>query len=124
MHLYNQETASIEQLKPVISEASLSASVMVEQPIIQAVISSTETFDGTKIKFESWKTLVENATQISGQNIIGITFSKIVGSPLTSACRLWDCLPYLTWDDVKYELLRLLQTLPFESHAMQAFAHL
>ena len=38
--LNDQETASIEQLQPVISETSLLASMMVEQFIIQAVISS------------------------------------------------------------------------------------
>ena len=74
MCLNDQEIASIEQLKPVISEAILLASVMVEQPIIQAVISSIEAFDGTKSKFESWITSVENAAQISGQNFLCIAF--------------------------------------------------
>ena len=78
VHLHKQETASIEQLKPVISETSLLASMMVEQPIIQTVISSVETFNDTK-KFESWITSVENAAQISGQNILCIAFSKMVG---------------------------------------------
>ena len=42
----NQETASIEQLKPIISKASLLASMMEDQHIIQASISSVETFNG------------------------------------------------------------------------------
>ena len=75
-------------MKPVISEPSLLASMKVEQPIIQVVIYSIETFDGTKSKFETWTATVVNAAQISGQNILGITFAKMVGSPLTSACRL------------------------------------
>ena len=49
----DQEIAPIEHMKPLISETSLLASLMVEQPIIQAVISSIETFNGTKSKFES-----------------------------------------------------------------------
>ena len=55
------ETTPIEQLRPVVNEASLLASVMVEQPIIQAAVSSVGTFDGTKSKFKSWITLMENA---------------------------------------------------------------
>ena len=64
MYLNNQETASIEQLKPVFTGTSLLASMMVEQPIIQAAISTVETFDDTKSKFESWIASVENAAQI------------------------------------------------------------
>ena len=56
-------------MKLVISETSLLASMMLEQPIIQAVISSTETFNGTMSKFESWIASVVNAAQILGQNI-------------------------------------------------------
>ena len=52
----------------------LPASVMVKQPIIQAVISSVETFDGTKSKIESWIASVENEAQISGKDILCITF--------------------------------------------------
>ena len=74
--LNDQETASIEQLKPVISETSLLASMMVEQPIIQAAITSEETFSGTKSKFESWIASLENAVQILGQNILHIGFQK------------------------------------------------
>ena len=60
------------------------------------MISSMETFDGTKSKFESWIAPMENAAQISGQDIPHIAFSMMVGSPLTSAHRLRDCLPHLT----------------------------
>ena len=56
-----QETASIEQLSPVVNEASLLALVMVEQPITQEVISSMKTFDGTKCKFQLWIASAENA---------------------------------------------------------------
>ena len=100
MHLSDQETVSTEQLKSVNNSTGLLASVMVEQPIIQAAISSTETSDGTK-KFESSIMSVRNAAQISGQYILGIAFSKMVGSPFTSACRLRDCLPHVTWDNLK-----------------------
>ena len=39
---------------------------MVDQPIIQAVISSIETSDSTKSKFESWIASVENAAHVLG----------------------------------------------------------
>ena len=66
--LFNdQEMASIEQLKLVISNTSLLASVMVEQPINQVAISSIE----TKSKFESWIVPVENAAQMLGSTLIG-----------------------------------------------------
>ena len=58
--------APIKQLR--VSEASLLASVMVEQCITQAAVSSVETFDGTEIKFVSWIASMKNAAQISGQN--------------------------------------------------------
>ena len=79
-----QETAPIEQVRPVVNEASLLASVLVEQSI-------------TKSKFEPWITSMENAAQISGQGILWIAVSKIVGSPLTSAHRLRDCLQHVSW---------------------------
>ena len=40
---------------------------MIEQTIIQAALSSIETFDGTKSEFEAWTESGENAEQISGQ---------------------------------------------------------
>ena len=46
--LTHQETAHIDQLRLTVNEASLLTSVMVEQPFIQVVISSVETFDGTE----------------------------------------------------------------------------
>ena len=48
----------------------------------------------------------------------------MVGSPFALDCRLRDCLPHLTWDDLKNELLRLHSTTPLDSHATQAFAYL
>ena len=53
--------------------------MMVEQPIIQATISSKETFHGTKSRFDSGKVSVENTAQILGQNILHIAFPKLVG---------------------------------------------
>ena len=58
IHLNNKETASIEQLRPVIHETSLLTTVLVEQSIIQAVISSIKTSDGMKSRLESWIALV------------------------------------------------------------------
>ena len=61
---------------------------MIEQSNKQEALSSMETFDGTKNKFEAWTELVENAAQISHQDTLCIAFSKITGSPLSSANRL------------------------------------
>ena len=65
------------------------------------MISSVEASDGTKSKFELLKVSVETAAQTSGQNILCIAFSKMVGLPPTSAHRLRDCAPYLAWKDLK-----------------------
>ena len=119
-----QETAPIEQWRHVINEVSLLASIMVEQSIIQAVISSVEMFDDTKSKFESQIASLENVAQISGQDILNIAFTKMVGSPLTLACRLRVHLPHLTWKDLKSELLRQYSTIPLDSQTTQAFAHM
>ena len=81
----------VNQLASLVTEANLLSLVMVEQPIIHAAMSSVEMFDGTKSKFESWIASVENAAQISKQNILCIAFSKMIGSQLTSAYRLRDC---------------------------------
>ena len=97
---------------------------MVEQPIIQAAVFSVETFDGTKSKFEYWTASGENAAQISEQNILCITFSKMVGLPFTSTHRLRDHLPHLTWDDLQNKHLRQYSTIPFSSHATKAFTYL
>ena len=97
----HQVTAPINQFGPVASEASLLALVMVEQLIIQAAISSVEMFNGTKSKIESWIVSVGNAVQISEYGILWITFSKLIGSPLTLALRLSDSLPHLLWKDLK-----------------------
>ena len=43
---------------------------MVNQLIIQAAIFSVETDDGNKNKFEAWIPSIENAAQISGQDIL------------------------------------------------------
>ena len=99
-------TSAITQLRPVVSKASLLASVVMEQSIIQAAISSVETYDGTKSKSEAWTASVENAAQVSKQSILHISFSKMIGPPLTSACRLRDHFPYLMWWDLRSELSR------------------
>ena len=49
---------------------------MVDQPIIQAAISSAETVDGNKNKFEACIASFENAAQFSGHNILQIAFPK------------------------------------------------
>ena len=97
----HQVTVPINQSGPVVIEASLLASVMVEQPIIQAAISTVETFNGAKSKFEALVASVENAAQISKQAILCITFSEMIGPLLTSAHRLRDHLPYMIKRDLK-----------------------
>ena len=64
------------------------SSVMKEKTIIQAALTSIETFDGTKGKFETCMESIANAVQLSGQNAICIAFSKLTESPLLTANRL------------------------------------
>ena len=76
-------------------------SVMVEQLVIQAVISSVDNFNCSKIKLKSLIASMDNAAQVSGQNIFHIAFTKMVGSPFSLAHKLRDHLPHLTWKDFK-----------------------
>ena len=47
---------------------------------------------------------IENAAQISGQNAICIDFSKLTGSPPSTANRLKTRSPNLMWMELKGEL--------------------
>ena len=76
IHLNDLETASIEQLKPVISETSLLASMMVEQPIIQAAITSRETPDGTKSKSEFLDSICKKCSTNFGIKHLAYSISK------------------------------------------------
>ena len=82
----NLETSS--HAKSSIYEGNLLSSVMIDQTIIQAALSSIEICDGTKSKFEAWTQSIENATQILGQSTTCIAFSKLSGSPLSTANKL------------------------------------
>ena len=103
-HLHNPnitlnclEATPVEQTRYAVNEASLLVTVMVDQPIIYTAIFSVETFDGNKNRFEVWIVSAENAAQIYSQDILRIAFSKMAGSSLTSAHRLRDRSPNLTW---------------------------
>ena len=98
--------------------------VITNQAIIQAVISLVETFDGYRNKFEAWITSFENAVQISSHDILWITFSKMIRSPLTSAHWLREGTPNLMWKEFKCKLSKQYSSIPFDSHVTQAFAHL
>ena len=50
--------------------------------------------------------------------------SQMIGSPLTSVHRLRHRSPNLMWRELKSELSRQYSSIPFNSHATQAFAHL
>ena len=58
------------QARGTIYEGSLLLSVTIDQTIIQAALSLKETFNGTTNKFEAWTESIENAAQISGQDIL------------------------------------------------------
>ena len=45
---------------------------MIEQTMIQAALSSVQTFDDTKIIFKAWTESIEIAAQISGQDTLCI----------------------------------------------------
>ena len=97
---------------------------MAGQTIIQTVISSVETFDGNKNNFEAWIASLENAVQISGQDILQTAISKIVGLPLIPAHRLRDRSPNIMQRELKSKLSRKYFSIPFDSHATQDFTHL
>ena len=59
-----------------VYEGNLLLSIMIEQTIMQAALTSIEMFQGTKRKSEAWTESIENAVQISGQNAMSIAFSK------------------------------------------------
>ena len=88
-----------------------------------AAISSLETFDGNENKFEALITLVENAAQISVQDILQIAFSKMIESPLTSALRLRDGSPNIMWKELKSKVARQYSSIPFNSRTTKVFAH-
>ena len=92
---------TLEHERYVVNDASLLTSIMVDQTIIQAAISSVVTFDDNKNIFEAWIPSVENAAQIYDQDILQIAFSKMVGPPLTSAHRLRERSPNLTRRELK-----------------------
>ena len=64
--LNHPEATSIEQVRHLVNKVSQLVLVMADQAIIKAAISSVETFDDNKNKFE---VLVENAAWMSGQDI-------------------------------------------------------
>ena len=57
-------------MRYAVNEAGVLASVMVDQPIFLAAISSVETFHENKNKFEAWIALIENVAQISSLDIL------------------------------------------------------
>ena len=60
---------------------------------------------------------VENAVHISSQDTLHIAFSKMTGSPLSSAQWLKAQSLNLTWMELKRELSMKYSTIPFDSHA-------
>ena len=90
----NQQTA--QNTRGAVYKGNLLSFILIEQTIIQAVLTSIEKLDGTKSKFEAWMEAIENAAQISSQNTICIAFSKLIGSLLLTANRLKTRLPNLT----------------------------
>ena len=61
----NPETSP--HARKTVYEGNLLSSAMIEQLTIQATLSPTEMFNGTKSKFEAWTESIENEVQISGQ---------------------------------------------------------
>ena len=58
----NPETSP--HVRGTVYEGNLLSSVMFEQTIIQAAVSSIETYIQTKSKLEAWMKSIENAAQI------------------------------------------------------------
>ena len=119
--LNGQRTSHLKQRGYMVNDVNLLTTIMGNHIIIQAAISLVETFDGDKKKFETWIRSVENAAQISGQDIIWIAFPKMIGSPLISAHRLREGSPKLMWKELKSNLSRKYSSISFDSHATKAF---
>ena len=118
------ETIPFAQARGTIYEGSLLLTVMIEQIIIQAALSSIETSGGTKSKFKAQTELIENAAQVFGQHTLHIAFSKMTGSPLSLTNRLKAPSSYHMSMELKRELSMQYSSFPFDSHAMEAFAQL
>ena len=112
------------QGRNMVNQASLLASVMMNQTIIQTAISSVKTFDGNKNKFEAWIASVEKVVKLSCKDILWIAFSRMVGSSLTTAHRLRDRSPNLAWGELKSKLSRQYSSIPFDSHDTQTLSYL
>ena len=65
--------------KGTIYKGNLLSFIMIAQTIIQITLATLETLDEIKSIFKAWMESTENALQISGQNAIHITFSKLTG---------------------------------------------
>ena len=68
--LNGQRASHLEQMRHTVNDVTLLMTVVVDQAIIQTALSSVETFDGNKSKFEAWIISVENTAQISFQDIL------------------------------------------------------
>ena len=67
---------------------------------------------------------IKNVAQISGPDAICIAFSKLIGSPLSTAKRLKTRSPNLTWADLKKELSMQYSIIPSDTQTFQAFSYL
>ena len=69
-----------------------------------------------KKQIQSLGRCYQNAAQISGQNAICIAFSKLIGSPLSTANRLKTRSPNITWADLKNKLSMQYSIIPLDTH--------
>ena len=115
----NQQTA--QNARETVSEGHYLSSVMIEQAIKQAALTSVEVFNGTKCKFKALIGAIENEAKMSSQNSIYIAFSKLIKSPLLTANRLKIRSPNLIWTNLKKELCMQYSITPSETHTTQAF---
>ena len=97
-HNSNITTDNLETSPPAgntFYKGNILSFIMTEWTIIQAVLKSIESFDGTKTKFEAWTESIGNAVQILGQRTVCTAFSKLTGSPVSTVNRLNARSPYL-----------------------------
>ena len=72
-------------------------------------------FNGTK-RVES----IENAAQMSGQNVIHIDFSKLIGCSLLTTNMIKARSPNITWMELQKELSMQYSIIPSNNQATQA----
>ena len=95
-----------------------------QHALLSNTLVSIPVFSGEKNLFNPWVTAVENAAKLLNQDPIDVAMMKLTSAPLQVAMHLWDTVTNVMWKDFQKELAVNFSPLPYDSHAIQAFANL